>query len=327
MPELLRLGGLLAKEESTYKTDPTPTIADDGIQVEESLHDNMEWGYLEENLREGLAGVALGRYGEEIPVGRYMNIEVTTALKGPGIAYVDATVAPESDVLLRSCGLAATYDEGVGTESVTYALVSSAFESCTIWAYSGSKLYKVNGCRGNARILFTPGQVPRGVFAMRGFLASITQLALPTIVYPYKAIIPPTVKNAGLSLNSVDPAGFDDFELDLGVRIVDLPNGNDADGMAGVYVSDYDPRVKTMIERAAISAFDPWALRAAGTRFAWDCGPIGATQYNKVTVSGPKGRIVNDSGGDSDGIAMTELEIQAQHTDAESEDAVSIVFS
>ena len=71
----------------------------------------------------------------------------------------------------------------------------------------------------------------------------------------------------------------------------------------------------------------PWALRAAGTRFAWDCGPIGATQYNKVTVSGPKGRIVNDSGGDSDGIAMTELEIQAQHTDAESEDAVSIVFS
>ena len=59
MPELLRLEGLTAKIESTYKTDPTPTVGANGVQVEETLHDNAEWGYVEENLRGNLAGSAL----------------------------------------------------------------------------------------------------------------------------------------------------------------------------------------------------------------------------------------------------------------------------
>lgn len=93
------------------------------------------------------------------------------------------------------------------------------------------------------------------------------------------------------------------------------------------YLNIYLGHIINTLHNCVSQNIHKWTLRSAGTRFAWDCGPIGATQYNKVKVSGPKGRIVAHSGGDSDGFAMTELEIQAQHTDAETEDSVSIQFS
>lgn len=324
MPELLRLEGMTAKIESVYKTDPTPTTADNGVQVEEALHDNMRWDFLQRNLRENLAHSSLGRVGTEIAVGRFIDIQVTTALKGTNVAY-SASVVPEFDPLMRACALEQTIGGSAGAKTLTYTLRSSGFESATVWAYSGSKLYKVNGCMGNARFLFTPGQIPRAVFALRGYLASVSQLALPSITYAYEAIVPPTVKGAGLTLNSVDPAGFDDLELDLGIKLGDRPPGNDTDGYAGVTVTDYDPHVKVTAERAAISAFDPWTLEENGTLFAWDFGS-GSAQYNQIAVSGPKGKIVAHSGAGRDGIGLTTLDVRAQHTDATSEDAVSILF-
>lgn len=329
MTELSRLEGLTAKIEATYKTDPTPATSTDGIQVEEALYPNLAWGYVEENLRENLAGPSLGRRGQEAPVGRYMNLQVTTALKGTGAAYTADTVLPEIDVLLRSCALSQTVGGSTGAETVTYAPISTGFESCTIWAYSGSKLYKVNGCRGSVNLMFPPGQVPTAVFSMRGFLASVTQLALPSITYPYAAIIPPTVKAAALTLNSVAPSGFDSLEFDLQVKTADLPNGNDPDGFAGVGVTDYNPVIKVSMLRSALSAFDPWTLHSAGTRFAWtwNVGTGGSGYYNKITVAGPAGRITANSSPDKDGFSMTTLDISAQHSDAVSEDAFTIVFS
>lgn len=327
MPYLTRLEGLLAKIEGTYKLDPVPVIGTDGVQVEESLFDNMSWGYVEENLRENLAGLGLGRAGLATPTGRFMDIEVTVPMKGTLVAYATGTVTPEYDVLMRACALTPTVTGSAAAKVCTYTLRSSAFESATLYAYSAGQLYKVTGCRGNAKFLFTPGQIPRAVFSLRGYLASVTQAVLPTITYTYKTVTPPTVKGAGLTMNSVDPAGFDDFELDLGIELADLPGGNDADGFAGVYVSDYNPTFKTTIEQGALTTFDPFTLRNAGTLFAWDIGPVGGTQYNKVTISGPKGRIIEHSGGERDGLGLTELTVRCQHTSEETEDSLSIVFN
>lgn len=327
MAELTRLEGLLAKIEEEYKDDPTPTIGDNGVQVEELFHDNMTWGYVEENLRDELAGVALGRHGEAVPCGRWIDIEVATALKGTLVAYATGTVVPEYDVLLRACALEPTVTGSALAKVCTYTLRSSGFEAATLWAYSAEKLYKINGCRGNARFVLTPGQIPRAVFSLRGYLASITQVSLPAITYAYAAVVPPTVKGAGLTLyDDVDPAGFDDFELDLGIVLADLPPGNDADGFAGVTVVDYNPTIKTTIEQGTLATLDPWELRHAGTRFGWDIGPIGATQYNKVTFSGPKGRIIDHAGPERDNMALHDLTIRCEHTSTITEDAVAIVF-
>ena len=327
MPYLTRLEGLLAKIEGTYKLDPTPVANTNGVQVEESLFDNLSWGYVEENLRENLAGAALGRAGLGVPTGRFMDIEVTVPMKGTMVAYATGTVVPEYDVLMRACALVPAVTGSAAAKVCTYTLRSSAFESATLWAYSAGQLYKVTGCRGNARFLLTPGQIPRAVFSLRGYLASITQAALPVITYAYKAVVPPTVKGAGLTFNAVDPAGFDDLEIDLGIELGDLPHGNDADGFAGVYVTDYNPTLKATVETGALATFDPFTLRNAGTLFAWDVGPVGPAQYNRVTFSGPKGRIIEHTGGDRDGMALSDLTIRCQHTSEETEDALSIVFN
>lgn len=327
MPELVRLEGLTAKVESSYKTDATPTAGANGVQVEETLHDNLSWGFMEENLRENLAGYGLGRAGTAKPSGRFMEMELTVALKGKGSAYA-ASGDLEFDPLLRACGLSPTVDTSGGSEKITYTPVSSSFESATIYAYSAEKLYKVLGCRGNVRFVMTPGQIPRAVFSMSGVLDDVSQTTLPQITYATNAVQPPVVAAAGLTLNSVDPAGFDDFELDMQVDVVPLPRGNDADGHAGYYIADWNPQIDTTIERAALSSFNPWNLRENGTLFAWDLGAFGPAQYNQIKLSGPKGRVVDHSGSSSDGIASGQLTIRCQNTDEETQnDAVSLEFS
>lgn len=325
MPQLIRLNGILAKIEGTYLTDPTPVVATDGIQVEEAVADGLVWGYLEENLRENLAGTFLGRAGTSKPTGRWAELEITTVLKGFGAAY-SASDKPECGVLLRACGLAETVDASPGTENVVYVQRSGSFESCTIYAYTATKLYNINGCMGSVRFVLTPGQHPRAVFSMRGYLSAVTEVALPTIEYPGIAITPPTVKGAGLTLNSVDPPGFDDFELNMNTEVVERPHGNATNGHAGYYIVDHDPRISTTIEQVAISTFDPWTLRDTPTLFAWDIGPVGPAQYNRFTLAGPKGRILDHSLESSDGIASGALEIRCQHTDEETEDAVTLTF-
>lgn len=326
--ERVEIQGVLAKDETSYKTDPVPAVGSDEVHIEEFFYNNLTWGYRSENRRDNAAGAGLGRHSTAEPVGRWAQIELLVALKGTAAAFAEGTEEPEWLPLAKACALDATFDDTAGTEAINLKLKSTGHDSCAIYAYGAGMEWKILGCHGNLEILATPGELLLGRFTIQGVLDNVDEAALPAFVYPQKSILPPTVKNSGLTLNGFDPSDFAEFALDLGVRVVERPSGNDADGHAGYAITGWDPAITTTIERPPLASFNPWALRSAATRFAWDIGPIGSDQYNKVAISGPAGRIFDVPHGEQDGLAMIDLSIACHNTDVDTDaDAIDIELS
>lgn len=325
MAKKVRLKGLLAKIESTYKTDSSPVAGADGIQIEEDIWGSIEVGHLEENLREQLAQKGFGRAGSAAPSGPWGHITASVAVKGAGAQYqADGSVVAELDVLLRMAGHQVTW----ALDSGTYTPRSSGFESATVYAYSSGQLFKLVGCRAIlSRWSIIPGQISRMVFDIWGVMPDVpTDVSLPTITYPRKDVTPPAVTSAGLTLNSFDPDDFSSFEFRQGLELPARRGGNDSDGHPGYDPVDWNPEFTAVIQAPTLASFDPYTLRKDGTLFAWDI-QVGGTQYNQAKLSGTKARIVDVPHSESDGFAMTEIRARCQNTDEETPDtAYSIVF-
>jgi len=317
---LIRLQALLAKVETTYKTDATPSATTDAVQIEELFWNNLRWGYREENLRPDIAQAGLGSAGLSTPVGRWAEIEVAVALKGCATEIAAANL-PEWDALIRACTMQGTVSGVSPNTQVEYKPRSTGHESVTLYAYGAGLLYKIVGARGTYRISVIPGQFGRIIFTLSGVLTDVSEAALPSATYAQKAVGPPGVKNEGLTLNSYDPPGYSEFEFSLNANVVELPHGNDPDGHGGYAITQIDPQFTVQIERPVLSSFNPWSLRDAGTLFAWDLGPVGSAQYNKWTLAGSKGRIIDATQADQDGIALIGLTVRAQNTDEQTADS------
>lgn len=323
--EKTRLKGLTAKIETVFKQDAMPAPETDGIQLEDNIWASIEWGFLEENLRPQLAQLGFGRTGGARPSGRFCHITAPVAFKGTAAALTDAN-RPELDVLLRIAAHQATVDATVGMEAITYTPRSSGFESATVYAYSSGSLFKVAGARATlSQISILPNQIVRFVFDIWGVLKDDpSDVALPSIDYPHADVEPPVAKDEGLTLAGFDPAGFSTATFEQRLQLPAKQAGNDPDGHAGYEPTDWDPHFRTTIAKPPKASFDYVGLRSAGTRFAWDIGPIGSANYNRLTLSGPSARIVEGPHSDQDGFAMVDLLMRCENSNPGSQDAYEI---
>jgi hypothetical protein len=135
MPLLSRKRLILAKIESTYATDSTP----DGTFA--ILVRNLEITPLEsETVSRDLIRPYLGASDQLLAQTR-VSITFEVEMAGSGAAGT----APAYGPLLKACGLSETI---VISTSVTYAPVSSAFSSASIYMNNDGILHKITGARG-----------------------------------------------------------------------------------------------------------------------------------------------------------------------------------
>lgn len=308
----VKLTGLTAKIETVYGTDAVPAVATDGIQLEEHLWASIETDFLERNLRENVAGTRMGRQGSAQPSGRFAKITAAVVVKGAGAAY-SAALRPELDVLLRASGLAAAVTATAGAEKIAYTPIDDGHESATVYAYAAGQLFKVLGCQG--RITGYSAIAARiGVltFELMGLLAGDpTDVALPSIAYPRRDVKPPVVDAAALTLNGYG-AQFASATWEQNLTLTARPRGNAPGGHAGYVITDYDPQLSAQIDAPDLAAFNAWALERAATEFAWSLA-VGATQYNRLTLSGSNGQIIKVPQEDKDSLAMLGLKLRCLH--------------
>lgn len=330
MAERVRVKGLAAAIEAVYGTAETIDPATDGIQVEENLWADLTIDYLEANLREGAAVSGLGRSLAAQPGGRYGNLRVAVALKGVD-GVIDASNAPEWDVLARACGLTPTFDATASSEAVTYTPRSSAFESATVRMWSAGGQYEMVGVRGNLdEIRTVAGQIAVLVFDLWGLItADPTDAAIPgTLAYAQQALKPPLLTGAGLTMNGFTPADFASFTFQMRSEVVERARGNAPEGHAGYEITDWDPHFNVVIDKPPLATFNPYALRKSATSFAWtvdvDTNDT-APQYNQITIAGPAGVIAGTPHEDDRGYAMMNLLVRCQN-DA-GDDAFTITVS
>lgn len=147
---------ILAKVETTYGQDPGLTAAADSILVE-----NPSWSNEGARMFERPATRPTMSKLQKVFAGSLKKISFECEVKGSGTAGS----APEIGHLLRACGLSETI---VGGTSVTYAPISTAFESATIYYYQDGMLRKLHGCRGTVTLKAEVGGKMMASFEITG---------------------------------------------------------------------------------------------------------------------------------------------------------------
>ena len=165
---------ILAKLETTYGTDPTPTGATDALLISNQTITPLTSQNVDRNTTSG----NLGSF-EQLVGTAYVECAFDIELAGSGTA----TTPPAWGKLLKACGFAET----VAAASVDYLPISDisgvASTSLTIYYYLDGELYKILGARGTFSIQAGVGERPVMRFRFMGRNGGLTAVsnASPTL--------------------------------------------------------------------------------------------------------------------------------------------------
>lgn len=311
MPLLSRKRLILAKTESTYGTDPTPTGSANAILVR-----NLEITPLQaDTVTRDLIRPYLGNSDQLLAQTR---VEVTfeVELAGSGAAGT----APAYGSVLKACGLAETV---VATTSVTYAPVSASFSSVTLYFFNDGIRHKVTGCRGTFELSAEVGQIPTISFTMTGIYNDPTDTATPTPTYANQA--------APLIFKNGNTSNFSIFSYSGCLQSLSFQMANEViyRELVGCtkesLIVNRAPAGDVVIEAPTITAKDFFAI-ATGSSTGSISFQHGATAGNIVTFTTAQSDIANPSYSDQDGIQMLNLPYVAVPTSA-GNDELSLAYT
>jgi len=152
----IRNSVILAKSESTYGTDPTPTEAANAILVSNLSINPLNANNVPRNLVRNFLGGS-----EELVGTAYKEISFDVELAGSGTAGT----APAFGPLLLACGFVETATAGVRTE---YNLTTPVSGSLSIYYFSDGVKHVARGCRGNVVFKLPIGGRPEMSFKFIG---------------------------------------------------------------------------------------------------------------------------------------------------------------
>jgi len=298
---------ILAKIETTYGSDLTPTAAANAIMAydpEITIVSDMKERYP--------ANTDLSRF-PELRGKTHFEIKFSTELVGSGTKGTATRQSP----LFQACGLDETI---VSATSVTYAPVSSGLESCTIYAYIDGLLYKLLGCVGDVEIDLTAGEVGRLNWTFKALYVLPTDIAIVTPTFD--STVPLIVKGTTMTFGSY-AAIIEKLSLKLNNTIAERSDFNTTDGIKGFAVTGRNPEGSMTIEavlRATsnadfLSYFDARAVKVLSF-------VLGTTQGNINTITASYGYCRVPKIGDKEGIRT--FEIPFQLTRSTGNDEISI---
>jgi hypothetical protein len=311
MALLTRKRLILAKTESTYGTDPTPTGSANAILVR-----NLEITPLQaDTVTRDLIRPYLGNSDQLLAQTR---VEVTfeVELAGSGAAGT----APAYGPVLKACGLAETV---VATTSVTYAPVSASFSSVTLYFFNDGIRHKVTGCRGTFELSAEVGQIPTISFTMTGIYNAPTDESVPTPTYANQA--------APLIFKNGNTSNFSIFSYSGCLQSLSFQMANEViyRELVGCtkesLIVNRAPAGDVVIEAPTITAKDFFAI-ATGSSTGSISFQHGATAGNIVTFTTAQSDIANPSYSDQDGIQMLNLPYVAVPTSA-GNDELSLAYT
>ena len=283
---------LLAKIESTYGTDPTPSGASNAILVR-----NLDIQPLvADTVNRDLVRPYMGQADQLLAQTR---VEVTfeVELAGSGTAGT----APAYGPLLRSCGLSETV---VADTSVTYAPESSGFESTTIYYHQDGIRHKVTGCRGSFELSGEVGGIPVISFSMTGIYNAPTDETLPTPTYANQAT--PLIFKEG-NTSSFSAFGYAGCLQSYSFNIANDVIYRELVGCSKeVLITNRAPSGNVVIEAPTIATKDFFTI-ATGTSTGSITWQHGSTGGNIVTMTTAQSDLGNLTYSDQDGIQMLNM--------------------
>ncbi len=272
--EPYKKGLLLAKIESAYGTDPTPTSSANVIAaVGGDVQFEAEAELNERDVLDGTFDQFFGEKGK-----RRAKIRFRTELRGnrtdgtaPDISAGSSTYKVEVDCLLRACDMTPTYSaeatsgsrDGLVSYSPTFAVDTG--DSVTIYFYSALKLHKLTGCKGNAKITLEAGKYGFIDWEFQGRYVAVTDATFPASPTFLDTYPPLFKKNASAGTWGGVTATFTKADIDLGNAVEMRSDFNSPDALKGFLINNRN--ITGNIDPESVDeATDPvWADWSAGT--------------------------------------------------------------
>lgn len=291
---LARKKVILAKIETTYGVDSTPTGAANAILVRNININGMDGDTVDRNLIRPY----LGR-SPQIPTAQRVTMDFEVEMAGSGTA---GTV-PAWGVLARICGHSETISAGM---SVTYAPISSSFESATIYVNVDGVLHKSLGTRGTMSASWKTKDIPVMKYQLTGLFVPVTDATAPTPVYTgWKDPLPVSnINTPAFSLHGYS-AVMSELSFDMSGSIV---HRSLVGGAEQVLITDRQPQGSITIEATKVADKDWWTAAKNAVQDALTI-THGTTAGNKVTFSAPKAQIVKPTYSDLDGVQMLQMSL------------------
>jgi len=311
MALLLRKRLILVETESTYGTDPTPDGAD-AVLVRDLNITPQQSDTVSRDLIRPYLGAS-----EILLANTRVECTFSVELAGSGTAGT----APQYGKALQACGLSETV---VAATSVTYAPVSSNFDSVTIHYNIDGVRHKVTGARGTFTLNANVGEIPTIDFTFTGIYNAPDDSALPTATYANQAT-PLIFKNGNtdtFSLLSYSGC-LQSVNMDLGNSIVYRELiGCDKE----VLITDRSTSGTVVVEAPAIAQKDYFAAALTDGTLGNLTFQHGTAAGNIVDFSSTRVDIGDVSYSDQDGIAMLNMPYTAIPSTA-GNDEFSLIYT
>lgn len=160
---------ILAKIETTYNVDPTPSGAANAMLVS-----NLQIRPLEaQNVDRGLLRPYFGA-SEQLVGSAFKSVSFDVELVGASAAGV----APAWGPLARACGLAETL---IASTRADYTPISSALESVFFYCNYAGVQHKIGGARGDMSVKLKVGEIPMLSFRFQGIDNSESAVSVPAV--------------------------------------------------------------------------------------------------------------------------------------------------
>lgn len=286
---------LLVKEEVTYGSDPTPTVAANAIEAK-NVKVNYAGELLErDNVRSSISSTSpvVGK--------RYIEITFEAELKGSGTKGTAGRIGD----LFEACAFTEVASAG---SSVTYTPNSSG-KSVTFYIYNldsaSAVLNKITGAVGTLNVKCPAGQYATLEFSFKGVYNAPTDVALPSTP-TYETTLPPIVESATFTLNSIATLVASEINFSIDNTIAERDDLNSPNGIKSFLVSSRKPKGTFNPEAVLVAGYGFWADWIASTQRALSI-VVGSASGNKCTITAPKVTVDSISDADRDSILTMDI--------------------
>ncbi|MDP9601713.1 UNVERIFIED_ORG: hypothetical protein J2W38_001499 [Variovorax paradoxus] len=208
MAKLMRKMAILAKAETVRGTDAVPTGAANAILVSEVTLTPIEGDVVQrDNVRP-----YFGSRGSVL-VTQYSKIAFSVEIAG----VAAAGDVPAYAALMRGCAIGVTTAAGVST---TFAPVTDALESLTIYGNVDGTVYKMTDAHGNVKATINAKGIPKWQFEFTGLFVPAEDAPLP--VADYSKFMDPLGVNKANTTLTLDGLGVaaNAFAFDAGNTVI-----------------------------------------------------------------------------------------------------------
>ena len=296
---------LLAKIETDYGTDASPTGAADAILTRDLAIELMQGPTEEREIDRATYG-----HFQMFHTGPHTALTFRVEMAGAGAA----TDIPAYGTLLRGCGLQEI--EPAGDDWIEYKPISAEEESLTLYYWQDGVQHVVRGARGSVTLGMTPGELPYFEFRFLGLRTAPTDVVSIADLNFDAFKQPEAVNNANTGDFEFD--GFagtlTEFSLDLAQDI----QYRNVVGNESVQIVDRRPVGQFTIEEPLLDTKDFHEFIATH-----DTGALqirhGTAAGKIVEITAPKAQLVQPVLGDSQGIVTLQTQMRLLPDDGNDE--------